>query len=112
MPEFDELSEGRRTAAGRGSPHRTAPEAGHDPVDYLSIPVLTDEDMRLCSTVGEGHHELPPVPERDDQTPALTVQLVHGLGSFCPDADGLPQESDQTYPDGRDQRLLQPREHV
>lgn len=70
-------------------------------MDQFSVPVLADQDVRLAPPIGQRHHELPAVPERNDDMPAFAVEPVNRLGSLGPDSDRLAQESDQAFSDRR-----------
>jgi len=77
-------------------------------MDQLTVPMLADEDMRLSSTIGQRHHELPAMPKGDNDAPPLPIEFVHLVASLGSDPDDPAQESDQSSADRRKQREFQP----
>lgn len=80
-------------------------------MDELAVPVLADQNIGFLAPIRQRKHELPPVPEHDDQVPVLPVQVLDRLGAPSAQMERLPNEPDQPGPDGRQQGELEPIEH-
>ncbi len=80
-------------------------------MDQLTIPVLANQDMHLGSAIGQGHHELTPMPEGDNDAPPLPIQLVHLIASLRSDPDDQAKEPDQAGADQREHRQFEPVQH-
>ncbi len=104
--EPDQLPEGRWSPSGRGSPYRFEAEAGHDSMNQLAVAMLADQNVCLGTTVDEGHHELPSMPEGDDQMASSFIQVVNLAPSFGSDPEGPAQESNSPGPQrGKDRQF-------
>jgi hypothetical protein len=73
--------------------------------------MLADQDVRMSTSIGEGHHELPSMPERNDDMHPLVIEVIHRFGTLCPDPDGPTEEPDQRGPDRREHVQLEPIHH-
>ena len=87
-------------------------ESGHDPMDQFTVPVLADEDMGLSPSIGQRHHELPSMPESNNDTPTLPVQLIDLIASLRSDPDDPAKEPDHAGADRREQREFEPMPHA
>ncbi|HJR77588.1 MAG TPA: hypothetical protein VJ805_11460 [Nitrospiraceae bacterium] len=78
-------------------------------MDQLAITVPADEDICPGPAIGERHHELLCVPERDDHSLTLRQQRIHGLRAFNPYADAVTQQANRSIADRGHAGKLGPR---
>lgn len=70
--------------------------------------MLADQDVRLRSSVGERHHQLSRVPERDDDVSPASIEFVNLVMPSCLDAHRTSKQPDQPGTNGGKNRELGP----
>jgi hypothetical protein len=83
-------------------------EPSHHAVDQLAVAMLADQNVGVLAPVGQRHHELPPVPERDDDPFPLAIERIQRLGAFGAETQELPENPDGPGDQGGQDSQLQP----
>lgn len=88
------------------------PEPGDDAGNHFSVPMPADQDMRPGTAIPQRNHELPGVPEGQDDGLPTPMQGVHPFGPFCPDPHGPPQQTDHAGAEEGQCGQEQPVQHI
>jgi hypothetical protein len=81
-------------------------------MDQLPVSMFADQQMGLGSAVSQWHHQLLAMPEGDNDSLSLTVQLIHLLPAHRPEPQSSPQEAYHHGSERWNQVHLQPVHHV
>ncbi len=81
-------------------------------MDEFPITMLANQNVRFGPSVREGKHQLPSMPEGNDNVRSLLVEIIHNLCPFRPDTEKLPQKPDEAGSDGGEHGQLQPVRHL
>jgi hypothetical protein len=84
---------------------------GDDPVNQLAVSVLTDQNVRFRASIGEGHHQLSSVPERNDDPAPLSIEGIDMLPALDGDPQHASEQSDHRCADRRHHDELQCVQH-
>ncbi len=64
-------------------------------MDQLAVLMLADEHMGSCATIPNRNHELPAMPEGEDQPVAFSIQRVHVLCAAGLETEHSPEQPNE-----------------
>ena len=99
--EPDQFPERFGASPGTRPPDGPQAESGDDPLNQFPVAVPADEHKGFRAAVGQRHHQLLRVPERDDHLLALSQQGIHVVRPFHPNPDAATQEANRPVADRR-----------
>jgi len=102
-PQFDQLTQCLRPAARRRASYGSIAESRHNLADQFAVAMLADQHVHFIPLIDQGNHQLPAMPERQDDMLALAIECLNRCIASNRHAHRLPQQFNHYGADGREQ---------